>query len=369
MIWRLLHSFYRRLHKTYPEYQGCGPCPHRPPPRAKRRAVCAGLPFPVDLVYTWVDGKDKKHAAKRAACMPEGAPSLPHAQGMALFTDNEELRFSLRSVHEYAPWARKIIILTDEQTPDWLNTEHEKIVVVDHKDCVPEECLPTFNSHAIEPYLHRIPGLAEHFIYMNDDFFLSAPTRPEDFFTPNGLPYLFIDWRYSRRFGYAKMDTPHACSYYNTRDFMKKKGICFKEEVIAGHIPYPCTKENAKGAEDFFAEAINIFSRNKFRTNHDMAFYSHCLPHWSYAFGRAVPFDLPFYYINTARFDRHTYYACLLREKGDEAMPLFFCLNDVGEMKPEDNRHDDMRDFLEAFFPSPSPYEKQNAAAESDTQP
>ena len=368
MIKRFLLRIYRHLHKNYPIFEGCGPCEYRPVGFNRRRAFIGAFPFPVDLVYTWVDGKDERHAAKKRACLAGKEKQDPLSQGVALFADNEELRYSLRSIQKYAPWVRKIFILTDKQTPGWLHAAHEKIAVVDHKECIPSAYLPTFNSHVIEAYLHRIPGLAEHYIYMNDDFFLAAPCEMEDFFTPNGLPHLFMDWRYSRRYGYAKAGTPHACSYSNTWAFMKKKGYCRHEDVIIGHIPYAATKKNSEQAFLFFEERIMEFSPNKFRTCDEMAFYSHCLPIWAYTLKNAVPVDVPFYYINTARFDRNAYYTAILREKDKGTLPLFFCLNDVGEPKPGDRRHEDMRLFLQALFPFASEFELDAETGENDTR-
>lgn len=66
--------------------------------------------------------------------------------------------------------------------PSWLDTANEKLKVVNHKDFIPEKYLPTFSSHAIELNLHRIKGLAEQFVYFNDDIFLTSYVRPEDFF-------------------------------------------------------------------------------------------------------------------------------------------------------------------------------------------
>jgi UDP-N-acetylglucosamine-lysosomal-enzyme len=43
--------------------------------------------------------------------------------------------------------------------------------------------LPTFNAQAIETHIHRIPGLAKSFLYMNDDFFFAQRVELEDFYT------------------------------------------------------------------------------------------------------------------------------------------------------------------------------------------
>ena len=59
--------------------------------------------------------------------------------------------------------------------------------LVFHKDFIPEEFLPTFNANAIELNIHRIKDLSENFVYFNDDTYLNAPCKKEDFFK-NGLP-------------------------------------------------------------------------------------------------------------------------------------------------------------------------------------
>ena len=75
---------------------------------------------------------------------------------------------------------RRIHLVTAGQVPDWLDTDHPMVNLVDHAQILPAEGLPTFNSHAIETSLHRIDGLAEHFVYFNDDFLLGRPVRPGD---------------------------------------------------------------------------------------------------------------------------------------------------------------------------------------------
>ena len=92
-----------------------------------------------------------------------------------------------RAVEKFAPWVNKIHFVTWGHLPLWLNTDNPKLNIVNHKDYIPEEYLPTFNANTIELNLHRIDGLAEQFVYFNDDMFITAPTKPEDFFR-NGHP-------------------------------------------------------------------------------------------------------------------------------------------------------------------------------------
>ncbi len=148
------------------------------------------LQEPVDIVYTWVDGSDPEWRARMTALRDRldlrttASSSLSESR----FTSRDELRFSLRSLEYYASWVRRIFIVTDQQIPEWLNKEHPKVTVVDHRDIFTDTgALPVFNSHAIESQLHHIPGLAEHYLYLNDDCFFLRPTDPELFFTANGL--------------------------------------------------------------------------------------------------------------------------------------------------------------------------------------
>ena len=78
--------------------------------------------------------------------------------------------------------------------PDWLDTAHPQIEIVDHRAIFPDRrFLPTFNSCVIETFLHRIPGLSSHYLYFNDDMFLGRPVVPEDFLTEAGQQILHID--------------------------------------------------------------------------------------------------------------------------------------------------------------------------------
>lgn len=150
--------------------------------------------FPVDLVYTWVDGNDPVWREKRNKYMPERPTTghVPNHINDARWRENNELMYSLRSVELYAPWINRIYIVTDGQCPKWLDRNHPKIRIVDHSEILPVDALPVFSSHAIESCIYRIPGLSEHFIYGNDDTFFGSPTQPEDFFNADGTPIVRV---------------------------------------------------------------------------------------------------------------------------------------------------------------------------------
>ncbi|KAH6935599.1 hypothetical protein HPB50_007010 [Hyalomma asiaticum] len=95
-----------------------------------------------------------------------------------------ELKYSLRSLERYAPWVRKVYIVTNGQIPSWLNLDYPRVTVVTHEEIFPNKShLPTYSSPAIETHLHRIEGLSQRFIYLNDDVFFGKEVWPEDFYT------------------------------------------------------------------------------------------------------------------------------------------------------------------------------------------
>ncbi|CAG02433.1 unnamed protein product, partial [Tetraodon nigroviridis] len=111
------------------------------------------------------------------------------------FEDNEELRYSLRSVERHAPWVRHIFIVTNGQIPSWLNLDNPRVTVITHQDIFQNHShLPTFSSPAIETHIHRIPGLSQKFIYLNDDVMFGKDVWPDDFFTHSKGQKVYLTW-------------------------------------------------------------------------------------------------------------------------------------------------------------------------------
>lgn len=131
----------------------------------------------IDFVLAWVDGGDPEWVRLRNGYCEE-SKKINEAQ----YRDWGVLKYWFRAVEAYAPWVRKIHFVTCGQTPQWLNTAHPKLHLVNHTDYIPAEYLPTFSSHAIELNFHRIPGLTEQFVYFNDDMYLNDTVSHTDFF-------------------------------------------------------------------------------------------------------------------------------------------------------------------------------------------
>ncbi|CAN7998761.1 unnamed protein product, partial [Ixodes hexagonus] len=103
------------------------------------------------------------------------------------FADNDELKYSLRSLQKHAPWVRRVFVVTNGQIPSWLNLDNPRITIVTHEEIFRNRShLPTYSSPAIESHLHRIPGISRRFIYLNDDVMFGKEVWPEDFYTHTG---------------------------------------------------------------------------------------------------------------------------------------------------------------------------------------
>ncbi|HEY3403917.1 MAG TPA: Stealth CR1 domain-containing protein [Ohtaekwangia sp.] len=147
----------------------------------------------IDAVITWVDGDDPRHIAKRNQIL--GANDRQAQSITARLGSVNEIAYCVESIIQFAPFIRTIFIVTDEQIPDVYYAYPDRIKIIDHKVIYRgyEQALPTINIFSIECMLYRIPGLAENFMYFNDDFFLIKPTTPQDWFR-NRHPVLRGRW-------------------------------------------------------------------------------------------------------------------------------------------------------------------------------
>jgi predicted transcriptional regulator len=166
------------------------------------RPNAIGAKDAIDVVIAWVDGRDRNHRTKRRRYLADpGGDARPErtATDDRRFSDNDEIRFCLRSIRNHAPWIRTIWLVTDDQVPAAIDrgmAERENIRIVDHHEIFRgyEQLLPTFNSLAIETMLWRIEGLADRFLYFNDDMMFVAPVEPTNFFSQEGRVTLRGRW-------------------------------------------------------------------------------------------------------------------------------------------------------------------------------
>jgi len=168
----------------------------------------------IDVVYTWVDPNDKQWVKQRNE-YKEGAEEAVERLPLTNIDGNSELYYSLLSLTKYAPWIRKVwIVCQRPQRPSFLNEFDLNVDVVFHDEIFPDpSVLPTFNSYAIECCLHRIPGLAEQFIYFNDDMMFGAPVEPNLFFDKWGSPKVYIESEWNPKFQAAIRENDSGIPY------------------------------------------------------------------------------------------------------------------------------------------------------------
>ena len=165
-------------------------------------------------------------------------------------TDNDELKYSLRSLEKYANWINKIYIITDNQVPEWLNTDNKKVKIIDHSEIIPKECLPVFNSNAIEHCIVNIPNLSEYYLYGNDDTFFANKVSPSYFYHKDGYPYCRFSYKFDKDFDfYNRMCT-------NT-DYLIEKKFGKSLKMFCHHNINAYRKSDVKNCIEMFKKEIN----------------------------------------------------------------------------------------------------------------
>lgn len=312
---------------------------------------------PIDVVYTWVDGSDPAWAAQREAAL--GTPQRHRPQRAAThaarFRSNEELRYSLRSLETYAPWVRRVHLVTAGQVPDWLVDAHPRLNIVDHREIFADpSVLPVFNSHAIESQLHRVPGLSEHYLYLNDDVFFARPVSPELFFHGNGIAKFF---RSSALVGLGERtaaDNPVASAAKNNRSLLART---FGRTVTGQfqHTPHPQRRSVLEEMEQRQPEVFARVAASRFRHPDDLSVASALHHHYAYALGKAVPGRLAYLYLDLGHPGAGRRLRRLARARDVDV----FCLNDSPAAGAGSDRQARLlREFLPHYFPQASSFER-----------
>ncbi|MFF4907340.1 stealth family protein [Streptomyces sp. NPDC001260] len=311
------------------------------------------IAFPVDAVYTWVDGDDPAWQRRKAQAKGE----VYHAESAsdARFISRDELRYSIRSLHLFAPWIRNVYVVTDDQVPAWLREDVPGLRIATHREIFRDRSvLPVFNSHAIESQLHRIEGLAEHFLYFNDDMFVGRPVAPHAFFTPSGTARYFPSRNRIPQGPVVETDTPVDAACKNNRALlMKRFGRVITQPME--HIPYALRRSAMEEAERDFPEAWARTAASRFRAMTDLSPTSSFALYYAALTGRGQPGSMPFTYLQLAVPDLADRLQRLLDGRDQDT----FCLNDAFSTPEDIEAQQELLDgFLNAYFPTPSPYER-----------
>lgn len=313
------------------------------------------LPEPIDAVYTWVDGGDPEWRARKTEAL-----SRMHLGGLNGYSANDEryrthdeLRYSLRSLDYFAPWINHVYLVTAGQVPKWLDTSNPRITVVSHQEIFPEGALPTFNSHAIEARLHHIPGLSEHFLYLNDDVFFGRQVKPELFFEGSGLSRFFLSEQEVDGDLPNSADLPVDSAAKQNRALIEQRfgrTVRFKFK----HAAHPERVSTLRQLEQDFPAKHAETSRSQFRSPSDISIPSSLAHYYGYMIGAAVPGNLKYRYCDIGEASAQAKLLRLLRDRDADV----FCLNEIGGASIDLASQDQLvQQFLQAYFPVPSSFE------------
>jgi glycosyltransferase involved in cell wall biosynthesis len=308
--------------------------------------------FDVDVVYTWVDGDDEAWLAARDERITGlgGTPSA-RASGASRYRSRDELRYSMRSIHLFAPWVRRIHLVTAGQVPDWLDTSHDRIRVVDHREILPGSALPTFSSHAIETRLHAVPDLADHFVYVNDDVFLGRPRRKEHFFAPGGQYAAFVADH--RAVGLPGTDDrPYLSAAQNNRRLLADAfGVTLTHTMM--HSPHPQRRTTLEEISARFPDEVSRTTHAPFRSETDLSMLSSFAQSYGLVTGQAFRARAHHGYVDLGHQQLPVQLRQMLKRDRD-----FFCIADNLLAAFDEERADGLlHDFLEQYFPIAAPWE------------
>ncbi len=151
---------------------------------------------PIDAVISWVDGNDPIYQKKlQDFCKAHNLNRNIVIEPTRINQVNE-IYYCLECLSRNTPWLRNIYIITNQQTPAAIkNLKNkkfsQKIKIIDQNTLLESLNIntPIFNSVSAEWLIWLIPNLSTNFIYLNDDFFITRPMQPEDFFTKSHIKY------------------------------------------------------------------------------------------------------------------------------------------------------------------------------------
>lgn len=302
----------------------------------------------IDFVYLWVDGSDPNWVAKKNQYLDKKVNIIGR------YDDNQELKYSLRSVEKHLPWIRKIFVVTDEQVPAFLNPDHPKIQIVDLKEILPKAILPVFNSNIIEQFLYKIPDLSEHFLYANDDMFVNADLEPS-FFFKEGLPIMRMLYdpftRYKNNLKRAlniNINSYRLAIENAYRLFQKKFNVLYP--VKDHHNINAYLRSDYKTVvEELFKEEIQATHTNRFRQKTDI---QRILVNYYGIKNKTGILK----YVKRKESSRIKVHKTNYQAYIDKYNPQLFCLND-SEHANDDHRAQ-IEPFLKKLFPNKSTFEK-----------
>jgi len=252
----------------------------------------------------------------------------------------------------FAPWIRHVYVVTAGQRPAWLRDDHAGLTLVDHRDIFPDAgALPTFNSHAIEAVLHRIEGLSDHYLYMNDDVMLARSQQPSQYFHANGNTKFFPSPVKINDLGADA--PPHLAAANNNRRLLQRDfGLTISHGML--HTPSPQTRSIGFEIEGRYPDEWKRTVFSRFRNGQDISTTSSLSHYLAYALGRGSTGDIAYRYLGLGANDLGVRMNQILRSASVDIVALGDPSGGVADPEAVDYA---VRNFLEQLLPWPSRFE------------
>lgn len=350
----------------------------RSPTKATEDFISPSSLLTIDVVITWVNGNHTKFM--------EEVRSYGQDYGYDRFYHNDEIKYCLRSIESNMTFVRKIfLVVRKDQLPDFLELEHYQIEVVPHEKIIPAKYLPTFNSITIENFLHKIPGISEFFLYLNDDMIVLKPTRAEDFFVDQFSDIKPIQSKDVNKMHQADPQhlkywtktnyviAPISEAVFSSNKFTLQNVIDQNNEIMdlifmrekryrSQHVPYACRKSYLDHLDEFLRtiqfKELSMYEHSathKFRDLRNIARYSFLKKYW----------DM---YMYDSPEKEYFLYSIIINDKNDQkkalrnipiAQETFLVLhNEVTKMNDIAKQNfDTFRQVMETVFPHKSTFE------------
>jgi Stealth protein CR2, conserved region 2/Stealth protein CR1, conserved region 1/Stealth protein CR4, conserved region 4 len=325
-------------------------------------------PEKIDIVYLWVDGNDPVWRQKRQNSLSQlnannrnSIAKYGNVEGR--YRDNDELRYSLRALERYFPDCGHVYIVTDAQTPEWLQSSAQ-ITIIDHKDLIPAVQLPTFDSANIESYIHRIPNLSERYFYLNDDVFFGAPVDLSHWFSQDGaFDGICVGWSDDLPVSSDGLQ-PDATALENACRLSIQWLQAHNTDVADyahtyrtfAHSPRPMLKSMLFALETEAADLFESVRSTVFRAWDKPTIVSDFVLRWALANNSATVRDYSHIHLSTGDIQAATDLENFIAADGQLD---FFCINDTTDDADNlDPRLAMVQTALQTMFPKASSYEK-----------
>ena len=312
---------------------------------------------PVDILIKYIDLTDK--TLKR-----EGIKQIDKD------FDNDELKYSVRSVLQYIPWIRKIFIVMPNEKVRYFKPIEEirnKIVYVKDKDLIGFDsaniAVFLFNLHNMEKF-----GISQNFILIDDDCFFGKPINKTQFFyydeeNKKVVPSVVTDDpcqlikknllnEYNKLYNKRSSIKPHTFNQWKLSQLASYKLILdnFQEPLtIAGftHNAVPVNIEDLREIHDLIVNKYQYakeFLYSKERIIHDLQAQSFFNTYGLTIKKRKLN-SIPYAYFDIA----------FLKDKKFDIE--LFVLNTSGDRKYTSSMKNNVKTILENKYSIPTPFE------------